>query len=91
MLILTRKEHEAITLQIPPSADGQTVTISLAALNNIKARIGIQADPSIVVLRTELLETDEAQELVDPDHRSIDNPRPAKVSTLREHLAHRSA
>lgn len=53
MLVLTRKKDESIICTLE---DGREITITLLELRGNQARIGVNADEAIQVLRNELLE-----------------------------------
>jgi carbon storage regulator CsrA len=54
MLVLSRKPGESITIEIPPSTEARTIQVTLCVLQGGKARLGIEADESIGISRTEL-------------------------------------
>jgi carbon storage regulator CsrA len=54
MLVLSRKESESIILT--DEASKREITIKLVAINGNRARIGIEADMQVKVLREELRE-----------------------------------
>lgn len=54
MLVLSRKKGEKIRLTI----GGEEVWVTLVRINGNQARIGIDADPSVKILRGELIEVD---------------------------------
>lgn len=54
MLVLTRKQDESITIMCP---DGKTLCITICRIeDNYKVRVGIDADKSYKITRTELIE-----------------------------------
>ncbi|OGT54394.1 MAG: hypothetical protein A3E01_03100 [Gammaproteobacteria bacterium RIFCSPHIGHO2_12_FULL_63_22] len=61
MLILSRKPGEEIQLRIPPSAEEQIVTIRTVRIGSNTARIGVEADRQVEIVRVELLEKLETQ------------------------------
>jgi carbon storage regulator CsrA len=52
MLILSRKENESIQIELP---NGQFITVFISKLKRAHVRIGIEAEPEIKIIRTELL------------------------------------
>jgi len=56
-LVLSRKPSELIRVVVHPSTKPQTLWVRLESTNNFRARIGLQADPEIEIVRAEL--TDE--------------------------------
>ena len=54
MLVLTRKQDESITIMCP---DGNLLSITICRIeDNYKVRVGIDADKSYKITRTELIE-----------------------------------
>ena len=51
MLVLTRKESESITLNLP---DGEKITVTLKKIRGSQVQIGIEAEQVIKIWRTEL-------------------------------------
>ena len=55
MLVLSRNEGERITITIPPSGVSQFIEVMLVEIRSEhKARIGVQADKSIMIHREEI-------------------------------------
>jgi len=64
MLVLTRKAGEAVTIEIDRSVDpkttvgavldGQPVTIWVSQIKGGQVKLGVEAPPSLVILRDEL-------------------------------------
>jgi len=50
MLILTRKENESIVIQ----AGGETIVVRLIRIEGSRARVGIEADERVSIMREEL-------------------------------------
>jgi len=66
MLVLSRKKNETIVFTLE---DGRQITVMLIELRGDKARIGIQASPSIIVHRGEVQDSlDRARDINHPDH-----------------------
>lgn len=59
-LILSRQPGELIRVVVQPSDTPKTLWIRLEASNHSRARIGLQADREIEILRAELTETEPA-------------------------------
>ena len=55
MLVLSRKLGEEIQLRIPPSAVEQIVTVKTVQIGPNTARLGIEADRWIKIVRAELI------------------------------------
>lgn len=53
MLALTRKTNEAITIA---TASGELIEIHVVSIQNGQVRLGLEADRSISIVRSELLE-----------------------------------
>jgi len=57
MLVLWRKQGETIVIDIPPSDHHRTVIVMMTEMRSSHlAKIGIEADKSIRIMRGELLE-----------------------------------
>ena len=50
MLVLTRKKNEKIVIVV----DGREVVITTVEIRGDKVRLGFEADPDIVILRSEI-------------------------------------
>jgi len=59
-LVLSRKPGELIRVVVNPSDSPQTLWIRLDASDRTRARIGLQANSAIEILRAELTETEPA-------------------------------
>lgn len=60
MLVLTRKEDESITIACP---DGSFITVAVCRIDdNYKVRVGIEADKSYKITRTELIKKSNKQQ-----------------------------
>jgi carbon storage regulator CsrA len=55
MLVLTRKSRESVIIG-RPGKDNQMIKVTVLEVRGGKARLGIEGDPSIRVLRSELLD-----------------------------------
>ncbi len=53
MLVLSRKENESIILSLP---NGDTVVVSVVAINGNRVTIGADAPKDVKILRSELQE-----------------------------------
>jgi carbon storage regulator CsrA len=58
MLILTRKENESIVIQ----AGGETIVVRLIRIEGSRARVGIEADERVSIMREELGEKRQRKE-----------------------------
>ena len=56
MLVISRKPGEAIRFTVPPSDKTQTFIVKVVRLNKNAVNIGTDADRSVKILRTELIE-----------------------------------
>jgi sRNA-binding carbon storage regulator CsrA len=56
MLVLSRKPKESIRLTVPPSDEPQVIDISVVEMNSFRSKLGITADRSVGILRTELVD-----------------------------------
>lgn len=57
MLVLGRTKSESIDIIIPPSSEQRRVRVMLCAIHHGKtARLGVEADKDIKILRSELPE-----------------------------------
>lgn len=52
MLVLSRRVHESIQLQLP---NGEIITVYLNDISGKQAKIGIAAPDDVVIVREELL------------------------------------
>lgn len=59
-LVLSRKPGELIRVVVLPSDTPKTMWIRVETCDRTRARIGLQADPAIEILRAELTETEPA-------------------------------
>ena len=57
MLILTRRPNESLVIT---TVDGQEIEVVILGVKGNQVRLGIAADESIEILRTELLDSDAA-------------------------------
>jgi carbon storage regulator len=55
MLVLTRKNRESVIIGCPGTGN-QMMKVTVLEVRGGKVRLGIEADPSIRVLRSELLD-----------------------------------
>jgi carbon storage regulator CsrA len=62
MLVLSRKSRESIVVGEPDGAK-RMVTVTVLEIREGKVRLGIEADPSIPVRRSEVLQRDHPGEL----------------------------
>lgn len=56
MLVLSRKLHEKIVLDVPPSAVSRRILVSVAEIDRGKVRLGFEADREVKVMRLELVQ-----------------------------------
>ncbi len=56
MLVLSRKPPEEIVVRVPPSDSETEITVTLISIRHGKARIGLEADRSVVIHRSEIME-----------------------------------
>ena len=61
MLVLTRKNRESVIIGRPGTGN-QMLKVTVLEVRGGKVKLGIEADPSIRILRSELLERDLAAE-----------------------------
>lgn len=65
MLVLSRKKDEEIVLQ----AGEETITIAVVRIDPNKVRLGITANPTVTILRSELVQRQSGQDkssLIEP-------------------------
>lgn len=56
MLVLSRKLHEKIALDVPPSAVSRRILVSVAEIDRGKVKIGLEADRDVKIMRLELMD-----------------------------------
>ena len=72
MLILSRKTDEVVQITVPPSSVSQIIKVMVVDIRTDKARLGFDADKSVMVHRSEI------QRIVDVEGPII-KPEPPPV------------
>jgi carbon storage regulator len=81
MLVLTRRIDESLTI-------GDSITVTVLAIEGDKVKLGIKAPRDITILRQEIYQA--VQEQNNLEKRLVEGPEPDSFKSLRELLAEHS-
>jgi carbon storage regulator len=81
MLVLTRRIDESLTI-------GDSITVTVLAIEGDKVKLGIKAPREITILRQEIYQA--VQEQNNLEKRLVEGPEPDSFKNLRELLAEHS-
>jgi carbon storage regulator len=56
MLVVSRKEHQEVFIDVPPSSETRRIVVSVPEIRGDKVRLGFDADRDIIVDRSEVAE-----------------------------------